>query len=91
MRSVVADVVGNSRATGPSRPCLCQLVLHDGELLHDGGVLLLAPGTDDVLIVIAKDGVEHAEAGSCVVTRTNEYARSRQDSGNILHGQTADR
>ena len=40
---------------------LGQLVLHDGKLFHDRGVLLLGPGTDDVFIVVAKDGVEHAE------------------------------
>ena len=43
-----------------------QLVLHDGELLHDGGVLLLGPGADEVLVVIAKDGVEHATGISVV-------------------------
>jgi hypothetical protein len=39
----------------------CELVLHDGELLHHGGVLFLGPGTDGVFIVVAKDGVKHAE------------------------------
>ena len=52
---------------------LRQLVLHDGKLLHDGGVLLLGPGADEVLIVVAKNGVEH-EAKVPVCSRTNERA-----------------
>src|SRR6266700_66390 len=38
---------------------LGKLFLHHRELLHDRLVLLLAPGADEVLIVIAKDGVKH--------------------------------
>ena len=38
---------------------LGEFVLHDGEFLHDRGVLFLGPGTDGVFVVIAKDGVKH--------------------------------
>ena len=40
---------------------LGQFVLHDGEFLHDRGVLFPGPGADEVFIVVAKDGVEHAD------------------------------
>ena len=44
----------------------CQLVLHDGELRHDRGVLFLGPGTDGVFVVIAEDGVEHVNLSGCL-------------------------
>jgi hypothetical protein len=37
-----------------------KFVLHHRKLRHDRGVLFLGPGTDEVFIVIAKNGVKHA-------------------------------
>jgi hypothetical protein len=39
---------------------LHQTVPHHGEPPHDGLLLLLAPGTDDVFLIVTKDGVKHA-------------------------------
>src|SRR5690606_37310350 len=38
-----------------------QRFVHRLEARHDGGVLLLAPGADDVLGVVAKNGVLHID------------------------------
>ena len=59
LRSVVAAVVGSSRATGPSLPLAGQLLVDDVELRHHRVVLLLGPGADDVFVVVAEHGVEH--------------------------------
>jgi hypothetical protein len=64
-----------------------QFVLYDGKLLHDGRVLFPGPGTDGIFIVIAKDGVEHADQFP-FVTRTIHYARRRQGFGNILQSNS---
>jgi hypothetical protein len=60
-----------------------QFVLHDSKFLHHGGVLFLGPGTGEILVVVAKDGVEHAER-FLFVWKTFEYARSRQGEEEIL-------
>ena len=52
---------GQQAQRRPELARLGQPLLHDAEPRHDGGVLLLAPGPDDVLVVVAEDGVEHAD------------------------------
>src|SRR5262249_46261622 len=44
----------------PELALLGEPLVHDIELGHDGVVLLLGPGIDDVFIVVAADGVEHS-------------------------------
>ncbi len=61
---------------------LLQFVMHHGEFFHHRGVLFPAPGADKVFIVIAKDGVQHGFRVP-VRSRTDEYARSRQQSENF--------
>ena len=55
---------------GAELPALRELLLHHVELGHDGVVLLLAPGEDDVFVVVAEDGVEHG--GAFLNPRTKE-------------------
>ena len=74
LRSVVAAVVGISRATGPSLPALVSRSCTTRELRHDRVVLLLGPGADDVFGMVAEEGVEHVDAPMGDFSRTNEPA-----------------
>ena len=53
---------GQEPGDGAEAALLGQLLLHHGELGHDGIVLGLGPGADDVFAVVAEDGVEHGGA-----------------------------
>ena len=84
---------------------LGQFVLHHGELLHDRGVLFPGPGTDEVFIVVAKDGVEHAvsvpvwckdgssmpgaDSNAEIFCRRQACATASKVSPNFLHGMKA--
>jgi hypothetical protein len=53
---------GQETGDGAEAALLRQPLLHHGELGHDGIVLGLAPGADDVFAVVAEYGVEHGGA-----------------------------
>src|SRR6476659_1152100 len=46
----------------PQSALVGELLLHDRELGHDGVILLLGPGADDIFGIVAKDGVKHGGA-----------------------------
>jgi len=56
---------------------LDQSLLDGAEPGHDGLIFRLAPGPDDIFLMVAKDRVLHA-MGLLTSPRTPEYARNRQ-------------
>src|SRR5262249_31130602 len=67
---------GRRRHQAGDRPELARLgepLLHHAELCHHGGVLLLAPGADDIFGMVAEEGGVHVDAPkglSCAHTET---------------------
>ena len=49
-------------------------------LRHDGGLLVLAPGADGGLVVVAKEGVEHGELPGQRVSRRSGYRFADKDT-----------
>lgn len=77
---------GQQPGDRPHPPFGPKLLLHGPEAGHDGRVLLLRPGVDDVFPVVAEDGVEHGQTSGVSVSRTGGRPALRHRSRDKVEG-----